>query len=435
MKYGQRSFLQNIEALFDGGVIGEQTDRQLLQLFADRDPMAAELAFTVLVRRHGPMVFRACRAILRDPHAAEDAFQATFLVLARKAGGLWVRGSLGPWLLSVARRVAYCARTDASRQRAHERTAAERAAPATVDPGWDDRDAILHEELVRLPEKYRTAVVLCDLEGLTQEQAARQLGWPDGTVRSRLARGRERLRERLTRRGLAPAVNLAGQRPLIDLTSVALVQSTVQGALRHVPGQALDSTAAAGVVPAAVATLVEKEMSAMLFARSKILAWALVLIGGGTAGVLAFAQRQKEPAKLDAPKAQAVAGAPSPRQGRTSLEARIETAREIIDRELDLLGDPRAATNMGDRIPAWSRRLMEDRLRLADTPGARLEAIREHRNRMISLERQIRRSTEAGATIQPAEAFKVKYYRLEADQLLAEAGVNPAKEPPVAEAK
>jgi RNA polymerase sigma factor (sigma-70 family) len=435
MKDGQRSFLQNIEALFDGGVIGEQTDRQLLQLFADRDPMAAELAFTVLVRRHGPMVFRACRAILRDPHAAEDAFQATFLVLARKAGGLWVRGSLGPWLLSVARRVAYCARTDASRQRAHERTAAERAAPATVDPGWDDRDAILHEELVRLPEKYRTAVVLCDLEGLTQEQAARQLGWPDGTVRSRLARGRERLRERLTRRGMAPAVVLAGQRPLIDLTSVALVQSTVQGALRHVPGQALGSMAAAGVVPAAVATLAEKGMRTMLFARSKTLGWALVLLGGGTAGVLAFAQRQKEPAKPDAPKAQAVAGAPSPRQGRALLEARIETAREIINRELDLFGDPRAATNMGDRMPTWSRRLMEDRLRLADTPGARLDAIREHRNRMISLERQISRSTESGATIQPAEAFKVKYYRLEADQLLAEAGVDPAKEPPVAETK
>jgi RNA polymerase sigma factor (sigma-70 family) len=435
MKDGQRSFLQNIEALFDGGVIGEQTDRQLLQLFADRDPMAAELAFTVLVRRHGPMVFRACRAILRDPHAAEDAFQATFLVLARKAGGLWVRGSLGPWLLSVARRLAHCARTDASRQRAHERTAAERAAPATVDPGWDDRDAILHEELVRLPEKYRTAVVLCDLEGLTQEQAARQLGWPDGTVRSRLARGRERLRERLTRRGMAPAVVLAGQRPLIDLTSVALVQSTVQGALRHVAGQALGSMAAAGVVPAAVATLAEKGMRTMLFARLKTLAWALVLLGGGTAGVLAFAQRQKETAKPDAPKAQAVAGAPSPRQGRALLEARIETAREIINRELDLFGDPRATTNIGDRIPAWSRRLMEDRLRLADTPEARLDAIREHRNRMISLERQIRRYTESEAPIQPAEAFKVKYYRLEADQLLVEAGVDPANEPPVAETK
>jgi RNA polymerase sigma factor (sigma-70 family) len=435
MKDGQRSFLQNIEALFDGGVIGEQTDRQLLQLFANRDPTAAELAFTVLVRRHGPMVFRACRAILRDPHAAEDAFQATFLVLAHKAGGLWVRGSLGPWLQSVARRVAYCARKDAARQRAHERTAAERAAPATVDPGWDDRDAILDEELVRLPEKYRTAVVLCDLEGLTQEQAARQLGWPDGTVRSRLARGRERLRERLTRRGMAPAVILAGQRPLMDLTSVALVQSTVQGAIRHVPGQALGSMAAAGVVPAAVATLAEKGLRTMLFDRSKTLAWALVLLGGGTAGVLAFARTQKEPAKPGAPGAQAVTGAPSPRQGRVLLEARVETAREIINRELDLFSfDPRLE-DMGDRIPAWSRRLMEDRLRLADAPGARLDAIREHRNRMISLERQIRRYTEAEKPIQPAEVFKVKYYRLEADQLLSEAGADPAKEPPVAETK
>jgi RNA polymerase sigma factor (sigma-70 family) len=218
----------------------------------------ADVHGLLAIRPDCHVVFRACRAILRDPHAAEDALQATFLVLARKAGGLWVRGSLGPWLLSVARRVAYCARTDASRQRAHERTAAERAAPATVDPGWDDRDAILHEELVRLPEKYRTAVVLCDLEGLTHEQAARQLGWHDGTVRSRLARVRERLRERLTRRGMAPAVDLAGQRPLIDLTSVALVQSTVQGPLRHVPGQALGSMAAAEVIPAAVATLAEK---------------------------------------------------------------------------------------------------------------------------------------------------------------------------------
>ena len=111
MKDGQRSFLEHIETLFDEGAIGEQTDRQLLERFTGRDRGAAELAFTVLVKRHGPMVFRACRAILGDPHAAEDAFQATFLVLARKAPGLWVRGSLGPWLLSVACRVASAARS------------------------------------------------------------------------------------------------------------------------------------------------------------------------------------------------------------------------------------------------------------------------------------------------------------------------------------
>ncbi len=189
MKDGQRSFLQHIETLYEAGAIGEQTDQQLLRLFTGRDPTAAELAFTVLVKRHGPTIFRVCCATLHDPHAAEDAFQATFLVLARKAAGLWVRGSLGPWLLSVARRVAYCARADASRRRACERTAAELPAPAIEDQPWDDSDAILREELERLPEKYRTAVLLCDLGGLTQEQAARDLGWPCGTVRSRLARG------------------------------------------------------------------------------------------------------------------------------------------------------------------------------------------------------------------------------------------------------
>ena len=204
MKDGQRSFLKHMETLFDAGAIGEHTDRELLQLFTGRDRTAAELAFTILVKRHGPMIFRACLAILHDPHTAEDAFQATFLVLARKAAGLWVRGSLGPWLLSVARRVACCARKDASRRRAHERAAAELVTPATDDQEWDDRSVILHEELGRLPEKYRTTVLLCDLGGLTQEQAARHLGLPCGTVRSRLARGRQRLRDRLTRAGWPP---------------------------------------------------------------------------------------------------------------------------------------------------------------------------------------------------------------------------------------
>src|SRR5262245_21167540 len=155
MKGGQRSFLRHIETLFDAGTIGEQTDRQLLERFTGRDRTAAELAFTVLVRRHGPMVFRACRAILGDAHAAEDAFQATFLVLARKAAGLWARGSLGPWLLAVACRTASCARIAASRRQAHDRKAAERTPIAVEDQPPDDRNTILHQELNRLPEKYR----------------------------------------------------------------------------------------------------------------------------------------------------------------------------------------------------------------------------------------------------------------------------------------
>jgi RNA polymerase sigma factor (sigma-70 family) len=267
------------------------------------------------------MVFRACHAILRDPHAAEDAFQATFLVLARKAAGLWVCGSLGPWLLSVARRVACCARADASRQRAHERRATELAAPAIDDQGWDDRHAILHEELGRLPENYRTVVVLCDLDGLTQEQAARHLGWPDGTVRSRLARGRERLRERLTRRGMAPAVILAGPTPLIDLTSASLVEKTVQAALRRASGlAALGSTASA-------ITLTEGVLRIMFWSKFKTTA-AILMAGALLSGTALLGHRA-----MGLPQAPAAAGKQQPR-------ARVDTG-----------GTPAATTPSGFESP------------------------------------------------------------------------------------
>src|SRR5688500_5567942 len=151
------------------------------------------------------MVLRVCRGILRDGHDAEDAFQATFLILARKARSLWVRDSPGPWLHGVAYRVASTARSTVSRRRSKERQAAERMSAVVAERDWDDLGAVVHEELNRLPGRYRAAVVLCCLEGLTQQQAAQQLGWPLGTVQSRLARGRERLRLRLTRRGLAPS--------------------------------------------------------------------------------------------------------------------------------------------------------------------------------------------------------------------------------------
>jgi RNA polymerase sigma factor (sigma-70 family) len=266
MKEAQRSLLQHIETLFDAGTIGERTDRQLLQLFADRDRTAAELAFRVLVKRHGPVIFRACQAILRDTHATEDAFQVTFLVLARKAAGLWVHGSLEPWLLSVARRVACCARADVSRRRSHERSAAAIRAPSTEDQTWEDRNAILHEELNRLPEKYRTAVSLCDLGGLTQEQAARYLGWPCGTVRSRLARGRERLRARLTRRGMAPTVVFAGRMPIVDVTPAALLETTVLAGLQLASGQA-EIGAASSVI-----ALTEGVLKFMFWSKLKLTA-------------------------------------------------------------------------------------------------------------------------------------------------------------------
>src|SRR5262249_21871739 len=156
-------------------------DGQLLERFATRGGEAAELAFAALVERHGPMVLRACRAVLRDEHEAHDAFQATFLVLVRRAGSLWVRDSLGPWLHQVACRVAWCARSASARRRRHERQAAERSGPAASEASRDELGPVLHEEIDRLPEPYRAAIVLCCLEGLTLEQAARRLGWPIGT--------------------------------------------------------------------------------------------------------------------------------------------------------------------------------------------------------------------------------------------------------------
>ncbi len=180
---------RQLRTLFNLGAIGDLTDGQLLERFATQDGEAAELTFAALVERHGPMVLRVCRNTLCDPNDVQDAFQATFLALVQKARSLWVRDSLGPWLHRVAHRVATRARSSAARRREHERrAAATRPTLFSERDDWEDLVALLHEEIDRLPERYRVPVVLCDLQGLTHEKAARNLGWPVGTVKSRLAR-------------------------------------------------------------------------------------------------------------------------------------------------------------------------------------------------------------------------------------------------------
>ena len=201
-----------IEAVFEVGPAAGLSDAQLLDRFRRRAGMraAGEAAFAALVARHGGMVLRACRRIVGDEHEAQEAPQATFLVLARRADAVGRLESVGGWLHGVATRVAARTRLASSRRRARERRGGELAssrlldraeAAATIDP---DRWVELHEELGRLPEKFRAPLVLCYLEGCTQEQAAEQLAWPLGTVQSRLARGRARLRSRLTARGVGP---------------------------------------------------------------------------------------------------------------------------------------------------------------------------------------------------------------------------------------
>ncbi len=168
--------LRHLDTLLNVGAVGGLTDAQLLELFTTGRDETAEVAFTVLVDRHGPMVLRVCQAVLRDSHDAQDAFQATFMVLVKKARGLWVRESLGPWLHQVAHRIASCARLANARRRRHEKQAASLSADYTAASSPDDLGEVLHREVSRLPERYRAAVVLCLLEGLTPEQAARATG-------------------------------------------------------------------------------------------------------------------------------------------------------------------------------------------------------------------------------------------------------------------
>jgi RNA polymerase sigma factor (sigma-70 family) len=243
--------LRNIRTLFGHGRLADLTDRQLLEQFVCGNDSSTEDAFTMLLERHGPMVWGVCRRLLPDRNAAADAFQATFLVLVRRARSVRVDDSLGPWLYGVSRRVAARARARSLRRRARETGEVEAVAGLAFDPGRSERLAILEEEIGRLPERQRAAVVLCDLEGLPHEEAARRLGCPVGTVESRLSRGRQRLRDHLVRRGLAPAA-AAMSTEMAREVSAAMPAALIKHSARFVT-----SSPAAGAVPAAVTALAE----------------------------------------------------------------------------------------------------------------------------------------------------------------------------------
>jgi len=192
----------------EGAGAETRTDHELLEQFLESNGTRAEDAFATLMRRHGPMVLAVCRHVLRQHHDAEDAFQATFLVLARKASSIRARNVLARWLHEVAYRIALRARATAAQRQSYEKRGTTRTLDVTDDPtrAADDLRPVLHEEVRRLPEKYRTLVVLCYLEGKTNEEAARLLQWPIGTVKGRLYRARDLLRVRLRRRGIVFAL-------------------------------------------------------------------------------------------------------------------------------------------------------------------------------------------------------------------------------------
>jgi RNA polymerase sigma factor (sigma-70 family) len=248
------------------------TDGQLLARFVAAHD---EAAFAALLRRHGPMVLGVCRRLLRHTQDAEDAFQATFLVLARRAGSVVKRDSVSSWLYAVAYRTACNARAGRARRRARERQVEELPQPEVAPAEPQDWRPLLDHELSRLPERYRQAVVLCDLEGLPRKEVARQLGLPEGTLSSRLSRGRQVLAKRLTRYGLA-------------LSGGALAAALSQGAgLAQVSGSlakaALGSHLAGPSSPAAF--LARGVLRTMFLAKLKLVFGAVLLTALAAGGV------------------------------------------------------------------------------------------------------------------------------------------------------
>jgi len=253
---------KEIRGLLRAGTSAGMSDGQLLSRFAESRDHASEAAFSAIVDRHGGLVLRACRAILSDPHDADDAAQAVFLILARRAGAIRQADALGSWLFGTSLRVAKKMRDDAIRRRRREQRGAERSASlraATTDPASQaDDHAKLYEELARLPERYRRPLVLCHLEGLTHQEAADRLGCPAKTVHTRLTRGKARLRDRLIRLGFAPsAVLLATTVARAGPPPAPWAESTARSAIEFAAGKMTATTAgtlAQGVLTAMIAT-------------------------------------------------------------------------------------------------------------------------------------------------------------------------------------
>jgi RNA polymerase sigma factor (sigma-70 family) len=246
------------------------------------------------VQRHGPMVLKVCRQVVGDWHDGEDAFQATFLVLLRKADSVRDADSVASWLHGVAYRVSRRAKAEVIRRRAREQRVAEMTAlrhdeKANRPESWTE----LHEEIARLPARYREPLVLCYLEGLTTGAVAQRLRCPQGTVLSRLSRGREQLRARLTRRGLAPAGSLAPGSMSLD-AETARVPGGLLSATVHIGTRFLDGSAAAERVSASVASLTEGVLQAMFWTKmqvSGLVGLALAVLAFGAGAALAYQEK------------------------------------------------------------------------------------------------------------------------------------------------
>jgi len=362
----------------------DPSDAQLLERFAARRD---EGAFTALLERHGPMVFGVCRRVLRHEQDAEDAFQATFLVLARKAGSRRWRVSVGAWLYAVAQRVALKARTLAARRRArHTELVDDVAAEPANESLWHELRPILDEELNRLPEKYRTPLVLCYLEGKTNEEAARQLGRPVGTVWYQLSRGREMLKSRLSRRGVGLSAVALGA--VIAQNTTAAVPEALLALTRQASLAGAGPAGVAGTVAAPVATLVKEVLHDMVLTRLKrAVAMVLVLCVAGL-GAGAAASRAKsgsEPAPSNrqfAAHGDATTATPEQKTAKEKAidKGKTEPAGAPLDARLVAKQDTYTLDRGGKSAEGYAKQVRDAAKRGNPLPTPRVELTLELRN-------------------------------------------------------
>jgi RNA polymerase sigma factor (sigma-70 family) len=422
-----------IQALFGPGTLAGFSDGQLLERFLSPGDEASDLAFETLVIRHGPMVMRVCRSILDDHDDAHDAFQAAFLVLARRSDTIRERRSVGSWLYGVAVRVAMRCRTKVVRGRIRDRrtiTAAQAAAAVRrCQEGLtvvecDETAHAVHSEVSRLPEKFRAPIVLCYLEGLTHDEAAARLKWPVGTVRSRLARARDTLRARLGRRGITAnsslgIVNawLAGERlPIVGPEPITreLSSAIVRAAVHLTSGP----PSSAGPISARSFSLAQGVLNTMLLnkvvlATCAALPLAIASLGGGL--FLAQKLHAQDPKPRATPSTDAK---PSARPQEKSEPSEIDRLREkVLEAARMRLDAQRAFYEEGritiDRFLDASKQFQLAELTAAKTHPERLAAMQRYVNRLVEIEKREKAELEVGrGTI--ADVAEASYRRAEA---------------------
>jgi RNA polymerase sigma factor (sigma-70 family) len=430
----QRAATPDLVRLFDAGTATSLSEWELLERFTSRGD---ELAFEALVARLGPMVLGTCRRMLGHPSDADDAFQATFLVLLRRARTLGPSDAIGAWLHGVAVRVATRARSDAARRGRRERLGvAVESIGAPADATAPEIRRILDDEIDRLPHKYRAPIIMCYLEGRTHEEAARLLGWPIGSVKGRLARARSLLESRLSRRGLASSAG-----------ALVAAMASATGAEAAVPAPLLQATCRAAaqlsagklsglVLSTSVAGLLRGALSAMMLEKLRMTVLTIAVSGAALTGAAVMARQHADKPTEGRPEErtpvalakdvsrvqQDVFGPtvrPQPRQNPVPTSAE-DLYRELVEAArgsyLASADEVRAGRGPLLRVYQASRQLLEAQREAAKTSEEKARAVAEHIDRIRTLESRF----EIGSTD-----------RAEAAAILAEAQLwlAQAKEP------